>query len=72
MLLNSSAQLDPDAHAPAESQAHVLLGPVSQLSGAQNVLPRYQVQQEQYCAARQVVLKLSVSHFYLFLFAGFS
>lgn len=44
MFLNSVAQLDIDPHAPTESQAHVLLGAVPQLSGAQNVFPRHQVQ----------------------------
>lgn len=44
MTLNSSVLLNADADAPAQSQADVLLGPLSELRGPQDVLPRYQVQ----------------------------
>lgn len=50
---------DPDA--PEEGQADVLLGAIPVVGRPQDVLPRHQVQQEQYCAAGQVVLELPVS-----------
>lgn len=67
MILNSIALLNADTYAPAQSQADVLLGAVPKLSGAQDVFPRYQIQQEQHCTARQMVLKLPVSFFFYFL-----
>lgn len=60
-FLNSRALVDTDAHASKEGQTHVLLGTVSQLGGPQNVLPGHQIQQEQHCPTRQMVLKLQVS-----------
>lgn len=39
MTLNSSVLLDADADAPAQSQADVLLGPLPELRGPQDVLP---------------------------------
>lgn len=44
--LNWLPLLNPHSDAPAESQADVLLGTVSQFSRPQDVLPRHQVQQE--------------------------
>ena len=44
--LNWLPLLNPHSDAPAESQADVLLGTVSQFRRPQDVLPRHQVQQE--------------------------
>lgn len=56
--LNSVALFNPDSDAPSQGEADVLLGPVSKLSGAQNVLPGHQVQQKQHGSTSQVVLQL--------------
>ena len=44
--LNWLPLFNPHSDAPAESQADVLLGTVSQFRRPQDVLPRHQVQQE--------------------------
>ena len=49
---------DPHPNAPEEGQADVLLGEIPLLRHPQDVLPGYQVQQEQHGPAGQVVLKL--------------
>lgn len=56
-FLNSRSLVNVNADAPEESQADVLLGTVSELGRAEDVLSRHQVQQKQHCPARQVVLK---------------
>lgn len=67
-FLNLTTLLDIDAHASAESQADVLLGSIPVVGSSQNVLPRYQVQQEQHRAAGQMVLQFPVRIFSLFYF----
>jgi hypothetical protein len=69
VFLNWLPLLNPNSDASAESQADVLLGSLPQFGRPQDVLPWYQVQQEQYSSAREVVLQLSVSdcfHIYIY------
>ena len=47
-----------DPHAPSQGQADVFLGALSVLRHPEDVLPRHQVQQEQYGPVGQVVLQL--------------
>lgn len=42
--LDSVVLVDVNADAPTQGEADVLLGPVPKFSGAQDVLPRHQVQ----------------------------
>lgn len=60
-ILDSFALFYIDTDAPAQGQADVLLGALSQLRGAQDVLPGHQVQQEQHSTIGEMVLELPVS-----------
>ena len=51
----------PDADAPTQGEADVLLRALSKLSRAERLLSRCQVQQKQHCSAGQVVQQLPVS-----------
>lgn len=64
-ILNSGELVYIDTDAPAQGEADVLLGPVPEFAGAEDVLPGHQVQQEQHGAAGEMVLQLPVStHLY--------
>lgn len=66
VILNFGELVNINADAPAQGEADVLLGAISQLPGAENVLPRHQIQQEQHSTVGQVVLQLPVSTKYNF------
>lgn len=73
VILNFGELVNINANAPAQGEADVLLGALSKLSGAENVLPRHQIQQEQHSTVGQMVLQLPVStntilfYFYIIL-----
>ena len=76
MLLNSCVHVHVDAHASTQGQADVLLRALPKFVHHQGLLSRRALQQEQYCAARQMVQQLPVSrilvhfgyHYNLFIF----